>query len=116
MITLLNAGWGLSEILWTALFGFVSVVVLLFMLVGVMRLFGKVFSVSVKATPSKNSTAPQPMISEEEVAAISTALRLYTGELRSTSRNVLTIMNIKRVYSPWNSKIHGLTQLPDRNK
>ena len=27
---------------------------------------------------------------------------------------VLTILSIKRAYSPWNSKIHGLTPLPER--
>ena len=56
----------------------------------------------------------QPMISEEEIAAIATALKIYRGALHDRESEVLTILNIKRAYSPWNSKIHGLTQLPDR--
>ena len=46
--------------------------------------------------------------------AIATALKIYKGALHDRESEVLTILNIKRAYSPWNSKIHGLTQLPDR--
>ena len=53
-------------------------------------------------------------IHEEEIAAVATALRLYKGELHDRESEVLTILSIKRAYSPWNSKIHGLTKMPDR--
>ena len=48
------------------------------------------------------------------IAAIATALKIYRGALHDKESEVLTILGIKRAYSPWNSKIHGLTQLPDR--
>ncbi len=108
--------WGWSEMLWIALIGFVLVVTLLFGLVGIMKAFGACFTISRKTnTNSKTVTpAPQPMISDEEIAAIAAALKLYRGAIHDKESEVLTILNIKRAYSPWNSKIHGLTQLPDR--
>ena len=54
------------------------------------------------------------MISQEEIAAIATALKIYRSALHDRESEVVTILSIKRAYSPWNSKIHGLTQLPDR--
>ena len=51
---------------------------------------------------------------EEQIAAIAAALKLYKSALHDRESEVLTIMSAKRAYSPWNSKIHGLTQLPDR--
>ena len=47
------------------------------------------------------------------VAAIAMAIRLAAGEEHDRESEVLTIQTIKRAYSPWNSKIHGLTRLPD---
>ena len=54
------------------------------------------------------------LFSEEEIAAIATAMKIYRSALHDRESEVLTILSIKRAYSPWNSKIHGLTQLPDR--
>ena len=53
-------------------------------------------------------------IHDEEIAAIATALKLYRSALHDRESEVLTILSIKRAYSPWNSKIHGLTPLPER--
>ena len=94
--------WGWSEILWVSLIGFSLVFILLVALIFIMKAFGACFRVR------------PAMISEEEIAAIATALKIYKGALHDRESEVLTILNIKRAYSPWNSKIHGLTQLPDR--
>ena len=96
--------WGWSEILWVSLIGFSLVFILLVALIFIMKAFGACFRVR---PASGRKVDAQPMISEEEIAAIATALHDRESE-------VLTILNIKRAYSPWNSKIHGLTQLPDR--
>ena len=50
----------------------------------------------------------------DQIAAMTAALTLYKSALHDRESEVLTILSIKRAYSPWNSKIHGLTQLPDR--
>lgn len=106
--------WGWSEMLWTSLFCICLVFFVLVLLVGVMKLFGYIF---VKKTPDNTPSKPtvqQGQIHEEEIAAIVTALKLFKSDLHDRESEVLTIMSIKRAYSPWNSKIHGLTQLPDR--
>ena len=56
----------------------------------------------------------QGQLHEEEIAAIATALKIFNSDRHDRESDVLTIMSIKRAYSPWNSKIHGLTQMPDK--
>ena len=106
---LLQANWGWSEILWCSLISVILVFAVLILLVFIMQLFGK-------AVTWRRATAPKHTLSlhEEEVAAIMTALKLYKSDLHDKESEVLTILSIKRAYSPWSSKIHGLTQLPDR--
>ena len=106
--------WGWSEILWVSLIGFSLVFTLLVALIFIMKAFGACFRVRPAASGRKPAEAPQPMISQEEIAAIATAFKIYKSALHDRESEVLTILNIKRAYSPWNSKIHGLTQLPDR--
>lgn len=105
--------WGWSEMLWVALISICLVFLVLILLVWIMKLFGFIF-VRRQAAASADAPVVQGQIHEEEIAAIATALRLFRGELHDQESAVLTIMSIKRAYSPWNSKIHGLTQLPDR--
>ena len=112
-MTLQAMTWGWSEILWVSLIGFCLVVVMLVALIFIMKAFGACFRVRPQGE-GRNAEAPQPMISGEEIAAIATALKIFKGVLHDRESEVLTILNIKRAYSPWNSKIHGLTQLPDR--
>lgn len=101
--------WTWSEILWVSLIGFCLVVCMLLLLVGIMKLFGNFFT-----SRRANAPALKTEAGDEEIAAIATALRIYKSALHDRESEVLTIMSIKRAYSPWNSKIHGLTQLPDR--
>lgn len=48
-------------------------------------------------------------IPASEIAAISMALHLYFDDVHDKESNILTIKRIERRYSPWNSKIYGLT-------
>ena len=105
--------WGWSEMLWVALISICLVFVVLVLLVWIMKLFGFVFVRRQGAGSAGKRTVPG-QIHEEEIAAGATALRLYKGELHDRESEVLTILSIKRAYSPWNSKIHGLTKMPDR--
>ncbi|OFX89200.1 MAG: hypothetical protein A2W99_01595 [Bacteroidetes bacterium GWF2_33_16] len=41
-------------------------------------------------------------------AAISMALHLFFDEMHDEESNVITIQRVRRVYSPWSSKIYGL--------
>ena len=53
----------------------------------------------------------QDLDSGEVIAAISMALAQHF-DAHDIEDNVLTMKRMKRAYSPWNSKIHGLTELP----
>ncbi len=48
----------------------------------------------------------------EVIAAIAYALKLHKEELHDHESKVITINSVARAYSPWSSKIHGLTNLP----
>ena len=102
--------WGWSEMLWVALISICLVFFVLLLLVWVMKGFGAAFS----RRNAKNPEAAQAQLHDEEIAAIATALKMFLSELHDRESEVLTILSIKRAYSPWNSKIHGLTQMPDR--
>ncbi|MCM1151694.1 MAG: OadG family protein [Alistipes sp.] len=117
MKMLIATDWGWSEMLWVALISICLVFFVLVLLVGVMKLFGCVFAgrgAAAPATASSGRVVVQGQLHEEEIAAIATALSIYQGAMHDRESEVLTILSIKRVYSPWNSKIHGLTQMPDR--
>lgn len=91
-----------------ALVGFLIVFVVLILMIFVMKVLGYTFTRKVK-TSRKSSVD----ISEEEVAAILTALKLYKSDIHDKETELLTIKRMSRAYSPWNSKIHGLTPLPE---
>ena len=106
--------WGWSEMLWTALISICLVFVVLVLLVLIMQGFGYVVSRRNAVAPPSAATNAQTQLHQEEIAPNATAHKMYRGDLHDRESEVLTIMSIKRAYSPWNSKIHGLTQMPDR--
>ena len=93
--------------LWVALISICLVFLVLVLLVWVMKLFGYVFTRrQAAATAAANKSAVVPgQIHDEEIDR---------SALHDRESEVLTILSIKRAYSPWNSKIHGLTPLPER--
>ena len=110
----LAASWGWPEMLWVALISICLVFAVLVLLVYIMKLFGLVFARKQQLPVATTKPVSQGQLHEEEIAAIAVALKLYKGALHDRESEVLTILSIKRAYSPWNSKIHGLTQMPDR--
>lgn len=53
-------------------------------------------------------------LSGEMAAAIAFALRSYADELEAAEQMDLTLRKVAKAYSPWSSKIHGLTHMPER--
>ncbi|MBR3678538.1 MAG: OadG family protein [Alistipes sp.] len=99
--------------------GFSVVFVVLVLLIFIMKIMGWVFTRQKKAksVATKGAAAAEEhdAISDQEIAAaIITALKLYKSNLHDQESEILTINRITRAYSPWSSKIHGLTQLPER--
>ena len=111
-------GW--SDMLLVAAIGFGVVFVVLVLLIYIMRFMGWIFTRQKKAAKAAVTGAPvadddHEAISDQEIAAaIMTALKLYKSNLHDQESEMITIHRIARAYSPWSSKIHGLTQLPER--
>ena len=116
MKMLLVSNWGWSEMLWVALISICLVFFVLILLVFVMKFFGYVFTRPKGAAVATAAVVPAEasQIHEEEIAAILVAISLFKTEMHDRESEVLTIHSIKRAYSPWNSKIHGLTRVPDK--
>ena len=53
-------------------------------------------------------------LSGEVLAAISAALYDMEQDVHDIESAILTIDEVKRKYSPWNSKIYGLRQIPKK--
>ena len=117
-----NVGW--IEMLLMTLIGFAVVFCVLVLLIFVMKGMGSVFTRQKKAEKAAKAAAAgvavadddhHEAISDQEIAAaIITALKLYKSNLHDQESEMLTINRIARAYSPWNSKIHGLTQVPEK--
>jgi Na+-transporting methylmalonyl-CoA/oxaloacetate decarboxylase gamma subunit len=66
-----------------------------------------------KARSSRETGAVAGDISGEVLAAIAAALyELEEKDIHDIEKTVLTIEKVSRKYSPWNSKIYGLRELP----
>ena len=103
----MGTDWG--YILMIALVGFGLVLTVLLLLILVMKLFGKAFTAHREIAP-----AAKIHMNDETTAAIMTALKLYKSVIHDRESEMLTINRIARTYSPWNSKIHSLTSLPNK--
>jgi Na+-transporting methylmalonyl-CoA/oxaloacetate decarboxylase gamma subunit len=65
-----------------------------------------------EAAPVQVKHRPATEQVQEEIAAIALALKLYQEEQHILESTVITINRVSRVYSPWSSKIHGITSMP----
>ena len=54
------------------------------------------------------------VIPNDKLAAIAIALYKYSESLYHNELMMLTINKVSKMYSPWNSKIYGLRQAPNR--
>ena len=114
-----NVGW--PEMLLMAGIGFGIVFAVLVLLIFVMSGMGWAFTRQKKAAKAAATGVAvaddddhEAITDQEIAAAIITALKLYKSNLHDQESEMLTIHRITRAYSPWSSKIHGLTQLPER--
>ena len=121
MENVVNMGW--IDMLLMAGIGFGVVFLVLVLLIYIMRGMGWVFTRQKKAEKVAKAAAAGIAVAEDDheaitdqeiAAAIITALKLYKSNLHDQESEMLTIHRITRAYSPWSSKIHGLTQLPER--
>jgi Na+-transporting methylmalonyl-CoA/oxaloacetate decarboxylase gamma subunit len=62
----------------------------------------------------KNASRDHEEITGEVIAAISIALYQTDNDVHDLENTIITIKNATLNYSPWNSKIYGLRQLPHK--
>mgnify|MGYP001049359109 CR=1 FL=1 len=80
-----------------------------------MGLFGK--RKKEKEIAASVSTEPITAMQDsdaEVAAAIAVALRLYSYKSMEFEETIITIQKVIRPYSPWNSKIYNMKQMPPR--
>lgn len=115
MTLLLTEATDWSAIWSITLVSFGLVLVILFLLVIVMKIFGLFFKEKTEVKPvtaaSEQKTAAGS--DEETVAAIATAIALAQGALHVEESGVLTFAGDRK--TAWNNKAYGITLMPDRN-
>lgn len=113
-----EANW--PHVWMVTLIGFGLTFVLLILLVYLMRLFGVIMKPRVKVPKVvkndnkmeiKHDEKSEVTLSANTTAAIAMALHLYYDEMHDEEQHVITIKNVERRYSPWNSKIYGINNL-----
>ncbi len=62
----------------------------------------------------KHVQAAKDDVTGETAAAISMALSLHFREIHDYENTIITIKKVQSTYSPWNSKLYGLRQYPNR--
>lgn len=117
---LLTINW--SDTFAIVVLGFTMVLVILTLLVFLLLVFDKILAITEK----KKNAVSQKIVSakvntdnmlqaehvlEQELAAISAAIFLYFDEVHDKESNVIRIKRIERRYSPWSSKIYGVSPL-----
>lgn len=111
--------WGNALIV--TFLGFGIVFLILCLLIVIITVFGKAMAprVSIKKTVNKDKTegneaeVSETILSGEYIpaldsAAIAMAIHLYYDDVHDEESHVITIKNVERKYSPWNSKIYGI--------
>lgn len=77
----------------------------------VAKIYGMAFQ--KKSVPSQHAgIMAEGGIPGEVNAAIALALHLYRHQLHDNEDPVITMKRVARTYSPWSSKIYGLTKSP----
>ncbi|KOH46471.1 hypothetical protein NC99_07210 [Sunxiuqinia dokdonensis] len=101
---------------WTvALVGFMIVFVALALLVIVFLRLPKLINMNFKKKRVKHDKhhckddAKECHIEGNVTAAIAMALHLYFKNQHDEESNIVTIKKVRKAYSPWSSKIYGVT-------
>ncbi|RLD64394.1 MAG: hypothetical protein DRJ01_00925 [Bacteroidetes bacterium] len=113
LLLITNQGYTIAIVGWSIVF------IALIILVVVFNNIPKLIHIKIKRNIIKSTrkeVAPdEDLCIEADVsAAISMALFLYDNEMHDDEFHVITIKHAAKTYSPWSSKIYGVTNLPQR--
>ena len=87
-----------------------SALIVLFLLI---QLFAKVMVKSAQKKAAKSKTRGI-LVDDMKVSVPAGCDSVVKAEMHDRESDVITINKVARVYSPWSSKIHGLTPMPER--
>jgi Na+-transporting methylmalonyl-CoA/oxaloacetate decarboxylase gamma subunit len=91
---------------------FTSLILLYVIFKNVSKLYGREGKKKKAAAAELIGVSTDDEISGEVNAAIALALHLYHSELHDIEDPIITMKRVARTYSPWSSKIYGITQAP----
>jgi cbb3-type cytochrome oxidase subunit 3 len=92
-----------------------SLVVLALMLIGLVFLYRSSRRKAADKTPAVAANdEPDAPVPDEVVATIVMMLNDMDEDVHDRDNTVLTIRKVTRNYSPWNSKLLGMRQLPTK--
>ena len=89
---------------------FVSLTLLVLVFLRLPKLIKMKFRKKKADEKTEEKEAKDDHIEGNVTAAISLALHLYFSEQHDQESNVVTIKKVRKAYSPWSSKIYGVTQ------
>lgn len=105
--------WDWIDVLVLAAVGYAVVLLVLALLVYIYRLMPKVLGVYTKRKLRRQGKYLEGSVIEEIPAdvnaAIGLALAMYLNPEHDEESNIITIKRVSRTYSPWNSKIYGVS-------
>ena len=88
---------------------FTALVVLYFVFSNIPKLLRLSLKIKFRRKNKENYIDEFPeFLTGQENAAIATAIYLYFSQLHDEESTKMTIKKIKKDYSPWSSKIHGI--------
>jgi Na+-transporting methylmalonyl-CoA/oxaloacetate decarboxylase gamma subunit len=103
-----------SENLILTVVGYLIVFIALIILYFVFQYLPLLLNINLKKKADKKTPEDKVLsdvtITGEVSAAISTGLFMYFNEMHDDDNTVLTIKKISKRYSPWSSKIYGVTR------
>jgi len=110
LLTEVATDW--SAIWSITLVSFGLVLVILFLLIYVMKIFGLFFRDKAKTSAAPVAKVTAATESDDEIAAaIATAIALAQGALHIEESGILTFSSDRG--TAWNNKAYGITQMPE---
>lgn len=101
-MTMLAINWGNAIII--TVIGFTLVFLVLILLIGVIKIFGRIFAEKPQQQSVATIAAAAPVATDEqEMAALAFALHMFY-DMHDEESDVLTIVHEDAAYSPWNQQ------------
>ncbi|MBE9468486.1 MAG: OadG family protein [Bacteroidetes bacterium] len=113
LLLITNQGYIIAAVGWSIVF--FALIILVIVFDNIPKLINIKIKRNIFKTTQKEVSPDEDLSMPADVsAAISMALYLYDNEIHDEEFHVITIKHAAKTYSPWSSKIYGVTNLPQR--